>query len=348
MIVITGGAGFIGSHLVKLLKERGEKVVVVDDFSTGRRENLEYLDVGDTEIREVDLTNFSAAKKALSGADTVFHMAARVGGIPYLHGDENTELLSLQTNLAIDANVFRACQELAVQKIIYPSSVSVYPLGRQQYPGAVFSEAAFDWPQHYDHVSPFRMSIDPDGGYGLAKVLAEIELNMIKGIRIGIARIFSAYGENEPLGENSHVLSRLIRSAVCGEPMVIWGDGTQTRDYLYVSDCAEALIKLADKLTDIQSLSADMGRTPVDGAIVVNVGAGKAISINELAKKIIAISGKDIKPVYEREKPVGPVSRTADISRAKALLGWEPKVGLEEGLERTYRWVEKNLKSQNY
>lgn len=335
MVVVTGGAGFIGSHLVKKLVDRGEKVAVVDDFSTGSRRNLEYLGVGDVEIREIDLTNFHDAKKSLEGADTVFHMAARVGGIPYLHGDENTELISLEKNLVIDANVFRACQELGVKKIIYPSSVSVYPLGRQQYPGAIFSEEAFVFPQHYDHTSPFRVSIDPDGGYGLAKIMGEIELFFMKGVRKGIARIFSAYGENEPLGQNSHVLSRFIQSAITypTEQMIIWGDGRQTRDYVYVADCAEALIRLSDNITE------------VGPPLIVNVGSGRGISINELAEKVIALSGKAMKPIYEREKPVGPVSRTADISRAKQLLGWEPKVGLEEGLERTYRWIKSKLKA---
>lgn len=335
MVIVTGGAGFIGSHLVKKLIDRGEKVIVVDNFSAGSRENLEYLGIGNVEIREIDLTNFSDAKKSLEGADTVFHMAARVGGLSYLHDTQESELLALQENLAIDANVFRACQEFGVKKIIYPSSVSVYSLARQRYPGAVFSEPAFVWPQHYDHVSPFRMSIDPDGGYGLAKVLGEIELAMMKNISVGIARIFSAYGENEPLSENFHVLSRLIQAAIKypQEQMVIWGDGTQTRDYIYVTDCVEALLLLAEKSTEVGTL------------LIVNVGSGRGISINELAKKIIAISGKDIKPVYDKGKPVGPVSRIADITRAKAILGWEPKIGLDEGLERTYRWIEMNLKS---
>jgi GDP-D-mannose 3',5'-epimerase len=337
MILVTGGAGFIGSHLVKILRDRGEKVIVVDDFSTGSRENLEYLGVGDTEILEIDLTNFRDAKKALEGADIVFHMGARVGGIPFLHGDANIELLSLQVNLAIDANVFRACQQVGVKKIIYPSSVSVYPLALQQYPGAVFSEEAFVFPQHYDHVSPLRMSVDPDGGYGLAKILGEIELTMMRGIRIGIARIFSAYGENEPLGTNSHVLSRFIQNAIQHPEgqMVIWGDGTQTRDYVYVTDCAEALVKLADKLEEVPS-----------NLLVVNVGSGRGISINQLAEKVVAISGKEMRLVYDREKPVGPVSRTADISRAKELLGWEPKVSLEEGLMRTYKWIESKMTNE--
>lgn len=336
MIIVTGGAGFIGSHLVKKLIDRGEKVVVVDDFSTGSRENLEYVGAGTVEIRENDLTNFADAKKALEGADSVYHMAARVGGIPYLHGDENIELLSLETNLAIDANVFRACQELGVRKIIYPSSVSVYPLGKQQDQGVIFSEAELAFPQHYSHLFPFRMSVDPDGGYGLAKILGEIQLYFLKNVKSGIARIFSAYGENEPLGANAHVVSRLMMAALKypEEQMTIWGDGRQTRDYVYVTDCVDALILLSEKLEEVN--------TP----LVVNIGGGKPVSMKELAEKIIAISGKDIKPVYDYKKPVGPVSRTADITRAKLVLGWEPKVTLDEGLERTYRWIENNLKSQ--
>lgn len=326
-IVITGGAGFIGSHLVKKLVERGEKVIIVDNLSAGSRENLEYLGVGDVKIIEADLMNWQDAKEAIEDADTVYHMAARVGGIPYLHDAEDAELVSLETNITIDANVFRACREAGVRKIIYPSSVSVYPMERQKVLGAVFSEEDFIHPDN------LNLTIDPDGGYGLAKVIGEIELNMMAGVQVGIARIFSAYGENEPQGDNAHVLPPLIRSAINypKEQMIIWGTGEQTRDYLYVTDCAEALIKLSE-ITENSS--------PEAGPAVVNVGAGRAVSIKELAEKIIGISGKKIKPLYDAEKPVGPVSRTADISRAKEMFGWEPKVGLEEGLQRTYKWLE--------
>lgn len=325
--IITGGAGFIGSHITKKLLDRGEKVVVVDNLSAGSRENLEYLGVGGAEIIEADLTNWHDTRDIFDGADTVYHMAARVGGIPCLHDTEDAELVSLETNIAIDANVFRACRESGVKKLIYPSSVSVYSMEKQKVPGAVFAEEDFVYPLS------LNPTIDPDGGYGLAKVVGETELNMAVGLKIGIARIFSVYGENEPQAANSHVLSRLIKSAINypKEKMVIWGTGEQTRDYLYITDCADALIKLAE-VTENSSLCS--------GPIVVNVGAGRAVSINALAEKVTKISGKKIKPVYDAVKPVGPVSRTADISRAREILDWEPKVGLEDGLERTYKWIE--------
>jgi nucleoside-diphosphate-sugar epimerase len=333
VIAVTGGAGFIGSHLVKKLIEQDKKVIVVDGLLSGA-DNLLFLGIGrsDFELRRTDLSNFSEVKKALEGADAVFHMAARVGGISHLHGAENIELLSMQTNLTLDANVFRACQELGVKKIVYPSSVSVYPMEKQKQLGAVFSEDDFIIKILDSRFQILDSTLDPDGGYGLAKVLGEIELAMMKGIKIGIARIFSAYGENEPLGENSNVLSRFIRSAINypKEQMVIWGDGSQTRDYVHVTDCAEALIKLLDKITEV-------------GPLIVNVGAGKSVSISELASKVITVSGKDIQPVYKKGNPVGPVSRTADISRAKEILGWEPKVSLKEGLQRTYQWIEQKL-----
>ena len=335
VILITGGAGFIGSHLAKKLIEQGKKVIIADSFLSGM-DNLFSLGLSqsDFELRQVDLANFSDAKKALEGVDTVFHMAARVGGISYVHGNKNTEAISMETNIAIDANVFRACQEAGVKKIIYSSSVSVYPMKKQESLGAVFSEDDFTVKILNSRFKIPDSTLDLDGGYGLAKALGEIELSMMEGIKVGIARTFSAYGENESLGEKAHVLPRLIKNAIKypEDEMVIWGDGAQTRDYIYVTDCAEALIKLAEAIEN-------------NSPIVVNVGAGVSVSIGELAEKIIAISGKDIKPVYLKEKPVGPMSRTADISRAKEILGWVPKVSLDEGLEREYRWIEGKLKT---
>lgn len=345
--IVTGGAGFIGSHLVKKLVEKGREVVVIDDLSSGSLENL--FDLGlkpsDFEFKKLDLTNYHQTLEALKDGETVFHLAARIGGIKFLHGSESAELLALEENLAIDANVFRACLERKIKKIIYPSSSAVYPLDKQYFFGAVFLEDDLEFkpktPPRRGEAHPtklggknqkFKMEINPDGGYGLAKLLAEIQLNLMKDIKVGIARIFNVYGENEPFGERAHAIFDLIRKALNfpKEEFTVWGDGSQTRDYIYVTDCVDSLIKLEEKISEISPLT-------------LNIGSAKATSLNEITEKIIKISGKDIKPTHDLKKPVGPLSRTANIKRAKKLLNWQPKVSLDEGLKKTYLWVKKKL-----
>ena len=317
--VVTGGAGFIGSHLVKRLLDEGREVVVADDFSRGNMLNLKDLGV-EINCEKVDLRNYSQALKVLDGADVVFHLAARVGSVEYLHGNELAELEALQSNLVIDANVFRACLEKKIKKIVYASSVSVYPIDLQQSQGAIFSEDDLRY-------------VNPEGGYGWSKFLGEIQLQWMKDIEVSIARIFNVYGECGELGETSQVIPALIRKAISypREEFIVWGSGEQTRCFLYVADCIDALMKLEMKASN--------------PAVIVNVGSDQQVPIRVIAEKIVWISGKSMAIRYDPSKPVGPISRTADISKVKALVGWRPKTSLDEGLKRTYAWVERRLKA---
>lgn len=335
--VVTGGAGFIGSHLVRRLVADGRKVVVASDFSRLGADNLPGLGMqpADIELREADLSDYPQAVKAVSGGESIFHLAARVGSLVFLHGNETAELVTLQSNLIIDANVFRACLEAGVKKLVYASSCAVYPMDRQSAHGAVFAEDDLQFPQK-SALTPTlgHWPINPDGGYGWAKLIGEVQLGWMENINIGIARIFNIYGENEPLEAKAHVIGDLIRKMILqsqGE-LVVRGDGKQSRDFLYVSDCIEALLKLEEKAAN--------------PPVTVNIGSGQPTSIDTVAQKAMSISGKRIKITYDTTKPVGPLSRTADISKAKALLGWEPKVDLDEGLRRTYTWAEKRLNAE--
>jgi len=336
-VIVTGGTGFIGSHLVKALVEKGKKVIVVDDLSSGKLENLYNLGLkkSDFEFRKIDLTNFDGALKALRDGEVVYHLAARVGGIKFLHGNESAEFLALSENLAIDSNVFRACEKNRLKKIIYTSSSAVYSLERQFSFGTVFKEEDFNIESKIKK-QKLKMIINPDGGYGLAKILGEIQLLLMKNIKVGIARIFNVYGVNEPQDERSHAITDLIKKAIFypKKKFVVWGDGRQTRDYLYVTDCVNALIKMEEKISKISPL-------------ILNIGSGKATSIREIAEKIIKISGKNIKPIYDKAKPVGPISRTADISKAKKILNWKPKVDLNEGLKKLYKFINQKFLGKN-
>ena len=331
--IVTGGAGFIGSHLVKKLVEKRRKVLVIDDLSAGSLENLYNLGLkpSDFEFKKLDLTNYHQTLEVLRGGEIVYHLAARIGGIKFLHGSEPAELLALQENLAIDTNVFRACQKQGIKKIIYASSSALYPMAKQYSFRTILSEDNLSLEQiTSDSRFKFKMFINPDGGYGLSKLLAETQLNLMKSIRVGIARIFNVYGINEPLNERAHAISDLIRKAIFfpKKEFIVWGNGKQTRDYIYVSDCVDSLIKIEKKISK---------KSP----LILNIGSGKATSIKEIVEKIIQISGKNIRPIYDIKKPVGPISRTANINKAKTLLNWQPKISLDEGLKRTYQWVEK-------
>ena len=331
--VVTGGNGFIGSHLVKMLVDDGRDVSVASSFSPGE----DYLtEMGvKVERRNVDLRDHRDAQAAIEGADSVFHLAARIGNLMYLHGTQTAELTSLQTNLSIDANVFRACFDAGVKKIVYASSCAVYPMDRQVTTGAVFKESDLQLSPSFDPTVLKPGMINPDGGYGWAKLMGEIQLWWARRTDIGIARIFSAYGENEPLGERAHAMGDIIQRAILnqGGDFTVYGDGKQTRDFLYVTDCARALIKLEERA----------GSPP----LTANIGSGQAVSIGALANQIVRISGKKFNIVFDLTKPVGPVSRTADISNTRVSLGWEPTVSLDEGLRLTYEWAESRLRRKS-
>ena len=291
-IVATGGLGFVGGTLVKKLGMDREVIVSVCD------------------LPDCDLRNYDCALEFIRGADVVYHFAAAVGSEKYTHGSKEAELNVMQTNLVIDANVFKACREANVKKIIYASSCAVYSMERQKSLGAVFCEDDAKF-------------IDPDGGYGWAKSMGEIQLQWMENV--GIIRPFNIYGIGEV---NGHVVSDLIRKAVKypEKQFEIFG-GQQTRDFIYVDDVVDAMIALEKKV----------GGSP----IILNIGSGQATSIKELAEKIIKISGKDINPIYV-ETPIRQYSRTANISKAKEILEWSPKVNLDEGLRKTYEWLQDN------
>ena len=244
-----------------------------------------------------------------------------MGSVEYLHGSNQAELDALQSNLVLDTNVFRACTQKNVKKIVYASSVSVYPIDQQQSEGAVFSEDGVSY-------------INPEGGYGWAKLWGNSELSWLNTADVGIARIFNAYGECGELGETSQVIPALICKALDypQKDFVVWGSGEQTRCFLYISDCIDALLKLEKNASN--------------PPLVVNIGSEQEVPIHVLAEKIVELSGKSIPIKFDPTKPVGPKSRSPSIGLAKSLLNWAPKTGLPEGLKRTYNWVQTKVEQQ--
>ncbi len=319
-VAVTGGAGFLGSNLVKRLLDDGHDVSVVDNLSSGSLENLRGLGI-DQECTVGDLKDHGFARDSLRGAEAVFHLAAEVGSVAYLHGSDARELAALQANLVIDTNVFRACLENGVRSVVYASSVSVYPFDQQ-----LGSHVRFKEEDSETH-------LNPEGGYGWSKYMGEKQLSLMRETSVGVARIFHAYGQNLYLRpDRSQVIASLMRKAIRypKEGFVVWGDGSQRRCFVYVVDAVDALARLLDRAEKGESLT-------------VNVGSTEEVTVRELADMVISRSGKRIPLSFDKSKPTGALNRTPDLSRAKRVLGWAPTTTLSEGLSSTYTWAEKRL-----
>ena len=314
-VLVTGGASFIGSHLVEDLVDLGAQVSVADDFSSGTRANLDSV-ADRIEILEGNLKDTGFADRATDGIDTVFHLAADHGGRGYI----SNYPANCATNMALDNIVYESAAKNGVERITFASSACAYPTDIQQ---------------EKQRLGEDMVSFDERGGayadevYGWAKLMGERSLRAYHeqyGIDTSIVRIFTAYGPRE---NETHAIIALIAKAYAGQdPFRIWGDGEQTRNFTYVKDITRALRLAAENITD---------GTPV------NAGISRYISINEVVEQIFESLGEDPGGFeYMTDKPVGVRHRAADTTRAAELLGWEPEYTLEEGLESTVEWYTDN------
>ncbi len=322
-VAVTGGAGFLGSHIVRRLVDDGHEVSIVDDFSSGLVQNLTDLGVK-RKCSVGDLRDYRFAKASLRKAETVYHFAAEVGSVSYLHGSNAQELAAMESNLVIDANVFKACLENHVKTVIYASSVSVYPFDEQLGSNTRFRE------------EDTERKVNPEGGYGWSKYIAEKQLALMPGVSYGVARIFHAYGKNIYLrSDRSQVIASLIRKAVRypEEDFVVWGDGSQRRCFVYIDDAIDALMRLEKHAVE-------------RGSLTVNVGSTEETTVRELAERVVALSNKDIPLKFDLSKPTGALNRTPDLARAKRVLGWSPTTPLSKGLEKTFDWAKGRLRKR--
>ena len=319
-ILVTGGASFIGSHLVEELVAMGADVRVADDLSSGTPENLGAV-ADDVDLREGNLKHWEFAEEATADVDRVFHLAADHGGRGYIANFP----ANCATNMALDNIVFETAVQNGVEKITFASSACVYPTDIQQERRRL----------EEDMVSfEERGGAYADESYGWAKLMGELSLQSFHeqyGVDASAVRIFTAYGPRE---NETHAIIALIAKAFAEQdPFQIWGDGEQTRNFTYVDDIVSALLLANERITD---------------ATPVNAGIPDYISINQVVETIFDYM--DVEPPemdYMTDKPVGVRHRAADTTRAEELLGWEPEYSLEEGLAETIDWYVENHEKEN-
>ena len=299
-VVVTGGAGFIGSHLALKLAERGNHVTIVDDLSTGRVENIAaLLKTSGAELVRGSVTDLSLLQSVFSGASYVFHLAA----IPSVPRSIEDPLGTHQVNVTGTLNVLMAARDSNVQKVVYASSSSVYG----------------DTP-----TLPKRedMMPSPQSPYAVAKLAGEYYCSVfhqVFGLPTVCLRYFNVYGpRQDPHSPYAAVIPKFITSVLQGRPPIIFGDGGQTRDFTYVEDATEANILAVES----------------DATGIFNIGSGDRVSINELARLVLEILGKDLEPQH-LEPRAGDIRHSlADIALAKTF-GYTPRHSLSEGVRRT-------------
>jgi UDP-glucose 4-epimerase len=313
-VLVTGGASFIGSHLVELLVDKGAVVRVADDLSSGRLEHLASV-ADDVEVLTGDLRNPAFADKAAAGAETVFHLAALHGGRGYI----DTHPVECCNNMVLDHVVFNSAASAGAEQLVFASSACVYPTSLQD-SGDERLLLAEDQCNFDEQGAAF-----PDGEYGWAKLTGELQLRAFHkqyGLDAAACRVFTAYGERE---NESHAVVALIAKALAKlDPYPIWGDGSQTRNFTYVGDTVTGIA---------------LAGVSLKGFDVVNVGSPVHTTVNELIDQIFEVTGFEPSQVDRQlDMPVGVKSRAADCTKNDALWGWHPSTPLAEGLQRTAEW----------
>jgi nucleoside-diphosphate-sugar epimerase len=300
--LVTGGGGFIGSHLVDRLLRDGGAVRVLDNFATGHRDNLADV-IDDLELIEGDVQSYERAHNAVRGCEVVFHLAA----LPSVPRSIQDPLTSTASNVTGTLNVLLAARDENVRRVVFASSSSVY--GPQK-----------EYPQREDAAAR------PISPYGVSKLAAEgycRAFTQVYGLETVAVRFFNVFGpRQDPLSQYAAVIPRFITAALEDRPPVIFGDGEQSRDFTYIDNTVDGTV-LASTAEGVA------GET-------FNVACGEAITLNHLLEHIREISGKPVEAIYENRQP-GDLDRSqADISRAREALGYDPAVDVRAGLERTF------------
>jgi nucleoside-diphosphate-sugar epimerase len=329
-VLVTGGASFIGSHLVDTLLKAGAEVSVADDFSSGKLENLNYPFVkkgstqwqhGPLTVYRGDLKDRDFTRRMVKDMDVVFHLAALHGGRGYI----DTHPAECCSNMILDQMVFEEACRAGAKKVCFASSACVYPSYLQEEMGSSYLLKEAD-------ADPFkRDNAFADLEYGWAKLMGEMALKAYHreyGLKTAAVRIFTAYGPRE--NETHAIIALIAKAFIKMDPYVIWGNGKQDRNFTYVQDIVDALIAASQKVED---------------GSPVNAGRSDRLTIDQTIDLVFELMGWKPKQVArDTSKPQGVASRAADITVAKKVLGWAPKVSYREGFQKTIDWYVANRK----
>src|SRR5215813_1123255 len=309
-IVVTGGAGFVGSNVVRKLLSEDARVVILDDFYTGDESNLPRGEKN-LEIIRGSVTDFDLVRDVVTGASLVFHLAARNIIVSTRNPREDYEV-----NIGGTLNVLLAAREADIPRVVYSSSTSVY--GNPRYLPINEDDAT-------NMLSPYAVS--KFAGENYCKAFYESY-----GLSTAVVRYSNVYGTAQrPDNPYCGVVAKFFESAMAGEPLRIHGDGEQTRDFTYIDDVVEATL-LA-------------GINPKADGQVYNVGTGRETTINQLARTIIAITGSQVEPVYVDRRDIDNIRRrVVNIEKMRRELRWVPSINIEQGLRRTYEWLKGSAK----
>ena len=305
-ILVTGGGGFIGSHLAANLASLGHEVRVIDNFATGRRSNVLALPA-DVELVEGDIQSYERVHNAVAGCEIVLHQAA----LPSVPRSVQDPLTSNATNVTGTLNTLLAARDAGVRRVVFASSSSVYGTNPSL-------------PKRED------MAALPISPYAVAKLACEgycRSFGEVYGLETVSLRYFNVFGpRQDPRSQYAAVIPNFITALQTGEPPTIFGDGEQSRDFTFVDNVVEANV-LA------------MGAQDVAGR-VYNVACGERISLNLLYDELRGLIGRDVQPIHADPRPGDVRHSLADVDRARRDLGYEPRVSLREGLSRTIEYFE--------
>jgi nucleoside-diphosphate-sugar epimerase len=316
-VLVTGAGGFIGHHLTTYLKQRGYWVRGVD------LKLPEFEPSPAHEFLLLDLRRPENTRAACEGIADVYNLAANMGGIGFI---ERYKAVIMHDNVLINMHMLEGARAAQVERYLYTSSACIYPGYRQR--------VAEVTPLKEEDAYP----ADPEDGYGWEKLFSERQCRHYTeeyGLETRVARFHNIFG---PLGtyeggreKSPAAICRKIALAADGDEIEVWGDGEQTRSYCYVDDCVEGIYRLMES----------GHREPL------NLGQDRMITINQLVDIVARIAGKRVRKRYDLTAPQGVRGRNSDNTRLRKVLGWEPVVSLEEGLRRTYRWIEAQLEAPN-
>jgi GDP-D-mannose 3', 5'-epimerase len=314
--LVTGAGGFIGHHLTKFLVARGYSVRGVDI------KKPEYEKTAAQEFVVADLREYDNCVKATEGIGEVYHLAADMGGIGYISSAHAEISIN---NTLINAHMLHAARKQDVKRLLFSSSACIYPQHLQTSPDVV--------PLREEDAFP----ADPEEGYGLEKLYMEKLCQYFTedwGFATRVVRFHNVYG---PLGtydggreKAPAAISRKVAMLTDKDQIEIWGDGKQTRSFMYVDDCVEGIYRIMRS----------------DYSLPLNLGSDEMVSVDELVDIVSTVAGKSLVKRHDTSRPQGVRGRNSDNSRLKKVLNWEPKISLREGLVPTYRWIEAQMSNR--